>query len=426
MNRAVVVGSGAGGAAAARRLAGRFDVTVLEAGREFRPFRSGLRVPEAAGKAGLLFDEREISLLFPAMRIHRAADGLIIVRGRGTGGTTTMATANALRLDDDLRNIGIDLDESFSDLLRAIPVTDDHGSLWRPATHRLYQACREIGLDPRPTPKMGNFSRCRNCGRCVLGCRFGVKWDSRAFLRDAMAAGARLLTGVTVENLVIRGGRATGVTVSKGLRRRFLPADVVVLAAGGLGTPRILQNSGIPVEPRLFVDPVLCVAAPLPGANQNRELPMPFIADRGRYIISPYFDHLSYFFNRRWNKPADGILSLMIKLADTESGTLDGRHVKKALTRDDRMRLDEAVELCTEIFARIGIPRKGLFLGTINAGHPGGMLPLTREESASLHHRRLPDNVFVADSSLLPASRGKPPMLTIMALADTIAGRIPR
>ena len=146
MNRAVVVGSGAGGAAAARRLAGRFDVTVLEAGREFRPFRSGLRVPEAAGKAGLLFDEREISLLFPAMRIHRAADGLIIVRGRGTGGTTTMATANALRLDDDLRNIGIDLDESFSDLLRAIPVTDDHGSLWRPAPHRNYQAYREIGL----------------------------------------------------------------------------------------------------------------------------------------------------------------------------------------------------------------------------------------------------------------------------------------
>jgi choline dehydrogenase-like flavoprotein len=425
LNRAVVVGSGAGGAAAARRLAGRFDVTVLEEGSRFRPFSAGLRIPEVARKAGLLFDEREISILFPAMRVHRAQDGMVIVRGRGTGGTTTIATANALRLDDDLRRIGIDLDESFSDLRSAIPVTDAHESLWQPATVRLFQECREMGLEPYPTPKMGRFSQCRNCGRCVLGCRFGVKWDSRAFLGEAISEGARLVTGARVERLVIRGGLAIGVTVRVGLRRTFVPADVVVLAAGGLGTPGILRNSGIPVEPRLFVDPVLCVAAPFPGANQNRELPMPFIASGDRYIVSPYFDHLSYFFNRSWNRPADGILSLMIKLADTASGTLDGGRVEKGLSRDDRLHLAEAVELCTEIFARIRIPRKDLFLGTVNAGHPGGMLPLTPGESAGLHHVRLPGNVFVADSSLFPASLGKPPMLTIMALADTVAKKIP-
>ena len=37
MKRAIVVGSGAGGAMAARELATAFDVTVIEAGSEFRP-----------------------------------------------------------------------------------------------------------------------------------------------------------------------------------------------------------------------------------------------------------------------------------------------------------------------------------------------------------------------------------------------------
>lgn len=423
MKRAIVVGSGPGGAAAARRLQGRFDVTILEAGGEFRPFTSSLLVPELARKAGLLFDEREISLLFPAMRVHKALDGMIVVRGRGTGGTSTVATANALRADDDLRRIGIDLDEGFAELESAIPITADHRSLWRPPTVRLFQVCREIGLDPFPTPKMGRFTHCRNCGRCVLGCRFGVKWDSREFLQDALAAGARLVTGAEVESLVVSGGQAAGVMVRHGFRRRFHAADLVILAAGGLGTPEILRNSGIPLEPGLFVDPVLCVAAPFPGANQNRELPMPFIAARDRYIISPYFDHLSYFFNRSWNRPARNILSLMIKLADDGSGTVDGGKVGKALTRDDLQRLAGAVELCTEIFARLGIPGTDLFMGTLNAGHPGGMFPLTPAESESLHHSSLPGNAFVADSSLLPASLGKPPMMTIMALADAIATR---
>ena len=61
-------------------------------------------------------------------------------------------------------------------------------------------------------------------------------------------------------------------------------------------------------------------------------------------------------------------------------------------------------------------------LGTRNAGHPGGMLPLTENEKASLHHPSLPDNLYVADATILPRSMGNPPMLTIMALAKKIAG----
>jgi len=38
MKRAIVVGSGAGGATVAKELQGKFDVTILEEGTSFRPF----------------------------------------------------------------------------------------------------------------------------------------------------------------------------------------------------------------------------------------------------------------------------------------------------------------------------------------------------------------------------------------------------
>ncbi len=424
MRSVMVIGSGAGGAAASRELQGRFQVTVLEAGREFKPFTTSLRVPGLAKRAGLLFDPREISLLFPAMRVHLTSEGMAVVHGRGTGGTTTIATANALRQDEDLRKLGIDLDQAFLELETDIPITADHAHLWKPLTNRCFSACRTLKLDPFPTPKMGRFENCRNCGRCVLGCAYGVKWDSRKFLREALEKGARLETGAEVESLVIRGGEACGAMVRRGGKRSFHPADLFVLAAGGLGTPRILGNSGIGVEPRLFVDPVLCVAARQPGAGQNTELPMPFIVQRRGYIVSPYYDHLSSFFNPAWKQPFRDIFSMMIKLADTPCGSIEGRSIRKNLTPEDKGILTEAVELCREILVSMGIPEERIFLGTMNAGHPGGMLPFTAAEVRTLRHDRLPANVYVADSSLFPDSLGNPPMLSIMALAITIARKM--
>lgn len=424
MKRAIVVGSGAGGAAVARALQGAYRVTVIEAGRKFRPFLLDRKLPEFLKRIGLLFDPREISLLFPAMRVQRTGEGMLLVRGIGTGGTTTIATGNAVRADGGLRALGIDLDEDFAALARQIPVSTEHRQRWRPPTARLFAAARSMGLAPFPTPKMGNFAACRNCGRCVLGCPHGVKWDARVFLNEAAARGAEVVTGSVVERLVVRQGQAQGVVVRSGFRRRVYDADWIVLAAGGLGTPVILDNSGIAGEPRLFVDPVLCVAAPFPDAGQDAELPMPFIVERDGYIISPYFDQLSYFFNRRWKPPAGNILSLMIKLADANSGTVDRRGIRKVLTAGDRRRLSQAVDLCAEIFLRLGVRRDSLLLGTLNAGHPGGMFPLTPACSRSLRPTALPENVYIADASLFPAPLGKPPILTIMALANAIAKRI--
>ncbi len=163
-------------------------------------------------------------------------------------------------------------------------------------------------------------------------------------------------------------------------KKTIYHADLVILAAGGLGTPVILEHSGIPCEKRLFVDPVLCVAGPLPGIHQEQQLLMPFISQQDGYIISPYMDYLSFFFNKNWRMPMENIVSIMIKLADEEVGGTDGKKIDKTMTAADHRRMEGAVLLCREILVRLGVPQSLQFLGTLNAGHPGGMLPLTAAE----------------------------------------------
>ena len=94
MKKAIVIGSGAGGAMAAKMLANDFDVTVLESGKAFKPLTLPLDTLAMFRKTGLYFDERLIQLFLPAMRIDKAKE-MVMVYGRGVGGTTTLATGNA-------------------------------------------------------------------------------------------------------------------------------------------------------------------------------------------------------------------------------------------------------------------------------------------------------------------------------------------
>ncbi|MBR3318234.1 MAG: GMC family oxidoreductase [Atopobiaceae bacterium] len=423
MTKAIVVGSGAGGCMAAKELAAcGMDVTVLETGRAFRPFKWNLDKLEPARQAGLFFDERMISLLFPEMRIEKAQDGLVHVTGRAVGGTTTLATGNALRYDRYLAGVGINLDAEFAELEHEVPQTTEHRAGWSELTERLFSAFEDLGLEPQITPKfMNDASRCVQCGMCVLGCKFGAKWTADELISDV--EGVTMVAGATVEKVAIENGRATGVVVSRGAgaRRKLAQADLVVLAAGGLGTPVILEASGIPASPTLFVDPVLCVAAHMEGAGLEHQLPMPFVSEQPDYILSPYFDWLSFYFNKGWRMPHGDIISIMIKMADASVGSYDGKHLDKPLLDSDWETIARAVDKSYEVLEAIGVPREETFFGTLNAGHPGGCFPLTEAEAETLHHEVLPPNLYLADASLLPRSMGNPPMLTIMALAKRVA-----
>ncbi len=421
MKKVIVVGSGAGGATIAKELQGKFQVTVTEAGNSFHPFTKSLNFIEGVKKTGLLVDERQIQWIFPAMKIGKTVEKMVLVKGVGQGGTTTLSAGNAIRQDHDLKAIGINLDAEFQELYREIPIYADHQKKWHSLTQEVYHICQDLNLKPEPTPKMIYRERCVGCGKCVLGCTRGAKWDSREFLNLALAKGAEFVPGCRVQKVVVEKGKATGVIATEARQTHFYPADLVILSAGGLATPLILQQSGIPCQANLFVDPVLCVATRWDKCRQNHEMPMPFVVQKEHFIISPYFDFLSFFFNRHWNYPAGDIFSLMIKLADTNCGDVSQKGIQKALTETDKSRLGEAVACCKEILHKLGVQDADIFLGTLNAGHPGGMLPLTENESRNLHHQGLPANLYVSDATLFPKSMGNPLILTIAAMAKRIS-----
>lgn len=415
MKKVIIIGSGAGGAMAAQMLAPHFDVTVLEAGGTFRPLSLPFNALVTLRSTGLYFDERLISLILPNMRIAKTPDQ-VVVYGKGLGGTTTLATGNAIRADQGLKEIGINLDEEFSELYRELPITTDHQRYWSKITRQTFETMQELGFDPQPMPKFLRPTQCKLCGHCSIGCPSGAKWDTRELLN-----GIRVITNCKVERLETGDSKVKRVIAKQGLRTLTFEADIVVLAAGGLGTPQVLSQSGIKCEPHLFVDPVLCVAAPMANVRQNRQLLMPFVSSKEGYIISPYMDWLSFFFNREWRKPMDGMVSLMIKMADEEQGYVERGKVRKTLTGKDQEILKRGVNDCKEILRKMGAREEDIILGTLNSGHPGGMLPLTPQEAQSLHNPLLPDNLYVADASILPQALGLPPILTIMALAKRIS-----
>ena len=429
---AIVIGTGAGGATIANELQGDFQVTMLEAGKEFRPF--SLSVNRLAGfrKTGMFFDERLIRLLLPNMLVEKTPD-MVMVRGIGVGGTTTLATGNAVRCDASLKELGIDLDGEFEELYETLPITTDHRKRWTKATRSMYALFERMGLDPVVTPKLLDAKACIGCGHCAIGCPVGAKWDTRSLVREAIRKGAFLETGCSVTGFAVSGNAVTKVFAMQNGRRKEYEADLVILAAGGLGTPQILERSQISCEKTLFVDPVLCVAGPLQGLRQDRQLLMPFISQQDGYILSPYMDYLSFFFHKDWRLEMRDIASIMIKLADEEKGGISirgrkegrgraaGVRIDKVMTKKDQENMQTAVALAREILERMGVPAVSQFLGILNAGHPGGMLPLTQSASASLHDPRLPQNLYVADATILPRAMGNPPILTIMALAKKIA-----
>ena len=218
---------------------------------------------------------------------------LNMVYGRGLGGTTTLATGNAVRVDEGLKKIGIHLDEEFDELYRELPITTDHQQRWSTTTRRTFDVMTQMGIASEPMPKLLRTKECRMCGHCSIGCPTRAKWDTRELLE-----GLHVQNGCKVVKIDVDGDKATRVHVRKGLQQFTMEADFIIVAAGGYGTPDILRSSGIDCQ-TLFVDPVLCEAAPMEGALQEHQLLMPFVSSRERYIISPYMDWLSFFFKKQ-------------------------------------------------------------------------------------------------------------------------------
>jgi choline dehydrogenase len=112
---------------------------------------------------------------------------------------------------------------------------------------RFEDAAQEAGI-----PRTHDFNTGDNtgAGKFEVTQRRGVRWSAaRAFLRPALKRpNLRVVTGALINRLTAESSRITGVEFSLGSGGESLQASArieTVLAAGSVGSPAILQRSGI-------------------------------------------------------------------------------------------------------------------------------------------------------------------------------------
>ncbi len=424
--KAIVVGSGAGGAITAKELAQNgFEVTILEAGKPFNPLSHKVSWLSSLRGSWLLKDENSLKRVFPHYAVTRAGKDLVIFRGVTEGGCTSIACGNMVRAERGLKEIGLDLSKEYEEIEKNLSIAPIPKEKWRPLTQKMFEKATQLGFEPKPTPKVCDASRCIGCGYCELGCITGAKWDSRRIYQNHLGRGITIQTNTKVQKVILEGDNAKGVTISQGKSTQRMYADVVVLSAGGVGTAQILKASNLPVKDSLWVDVVLTVGGVTKGSYMLKEPPMAWFIKQDRYILSPYFDLLSYWFHKPWKDvSAEDRVGMMIKMADTEQGTVaaDGT-VTKTLTKADYENLNRAQDEAIQIMEASGV--SGPFVdGMIHGGHLGGTIPLTSLDLETMHPSTLPKGLWVADLSLMPRSQGLPTMLTASALALRVARKI--
>ena len=107
------------------------------------------------------------------------------------------------------------------------------------------QAAKEAGI-----PETADFNRGSNegSGYFDVNQRAGIRWNAtKAFLRPAMKRGnLTVMTKAQVRRLLVEEGSVTGVEFQHGGRaKRAYAAKETVLSAGSIGSPHILELSGV-------------------------------------------------------------------------------------------------------------------------------------------------------------------------------------
>ncbi|MGD1171984.1 FAD-dependent oxidoreductase [Mycobacterium seoulense] len=269
---AVVIGSGAGGAMAARTLArAGLDVVVLEEGRRWtvQEFRTTHPIDRYAGLyrgAGATIALGRPSVVLP---IGRAVGGTTVVN---SGTCYRPPTAVQRRWRDEFGLALADPDrlaEHLDDVERTLRVAPVPLEIMGRNGRLLLDAAGALGWDAAPIPR--NAPGCEGCCQCAIGCprnaKFGVHLNA---LPEACAAGARIISHARVERVLHEHGRARGVRVRRpdGTTLDVL-ADTVVVAAGATETPNLLRRSGFGAHPRLGRNLALHPATVLAGRFED-------------------------------------------------------------------------------------------------------------------------------------------------------------
>jgi choline dehydrogenase-like flavoprotein len=479
-----IVGSGAGGAAAAAILAeAGLDVLVLESGPhvDHRSYPS-----DPLDGLPLLYRDG-------GMTIASGKPAIPVPVGRTVGGTTVINSGTCFRAPAEVlaewRDAGIlwatELDPLYAqaeEVLAVAPIDPERMG-------RNGQLCMEgaAALGASGGPIARNAGACIQCSSCPLGCRIDAKRAAHvSYLPRAVAAGARVRAGVQVQRVLTEGSRVTGLACRAGLpttaaeeasrngrpasaREWQVRANTVISAGGAFGTPELLLRSGIrhPALGRhLHVHPAAWIGARYPEEVRGWEgIMQSYYVDEWapqRILLEATFTPLS--FGAQWLPGVgaefadrvhhfDHVASIGVHLHDHSEGrvgvTSNGSlRLSYRLTDEEARRIQfgiaRAAEIhfaagATEVYPNVGpvpvIPRgrleefEAMALRPadlrLEAFHPMSTARMGSDPETSVADPdgavRGTDGLYVADASLLPTSVGVNPMMTIIACSLRVA-----
>lgn len=267
----IVIGSGYGGGAAASRLArGGRKVCVFERGKEILPGEYPDTAIELVKQVQSDFPDKHLGSKTALFDIRYNKDINVIV-GCGLGGTSLInANINEapdariyqdeiwpIEVREDASNGMLDKFKAYADdMLKPTHYPDDYPSLAKQnafekptqsSPGQFYPVRINVNFKSGVNHVGIEQQACVNCGDCMSGCNFSAKNTVLMnYLPDAKNHGAEIFTQQQVD-YVARHADTWRVhihpTSSTADKTRFIDADIVILAAGTLGSTEILLHS---------------------------------------------------------------------------------------------------------------------------------------------------------------------------------------
>ena len=468
----VIVGTGAGGGVLAAELAEQgVDVVMLEAGRFHASSEFGA---EPIRQLAEMYTDGGATMTLGVPPIP-------LPLGRTVGGTTTINSGTVFRMPDrvlkEWNQAGLNLDskelaECYSQVEEAISATEVPPHLLGGSSHVIARGAEALGLAHGPLHR--NIRNCQLNALCCFGCPSDGKQSTGiTHVPRAMNAGARLFTGVRATDVLVAGGRASGVIAQAPKTGGTLEvhADVVVSACGTVSGVPFLKTAGIRsphLGRHLAIQPATKVAGLMNEEVRGwRDTPQGYgvfaleeqgIMMEGAFMPPEYATLAIPFVGEQyvqWLERYPNLALFGFMVRDASVGRVrplpGGRFVMTYnLTRADLNKVQLGLETLTEIFFAAGAERVLLPLAgreehadiasarkalkrplrpwdvELIAFHPVGTARMSARPDDGvvdpwLQCWELP-GLYVVDGSVFRSSLGVNPSLTIMALA-TRTGR---